>query len=98
MLRMTPAEKVSRTSNQSKYVYPGAAWDCEVLGQIVCQKHTGGAVMMPPVIFDVIAGVLFLCDLPLSFVADTICLPYDCYMVTFGGYERDGSEEYREEE
>jgi hypothetical protein len=32
-----------------------------------------------------------LIDLPLSFAADTLWLPYDTYMVTGGGKHRDGT-------
>ncbi len=72
---------------QPRYVYPGTQVDLR--GLAIPFWSSGDAL------YDGMTCIFYpipLIDLPLSFVADTVFLPYDIYMVTRGGKAR-----YRED-
>ena len=77
----------------AQYVYPGVDLDFDALsmpfraysGQGGCSGSAGLAVLFWP-----LTATFVLVDLPFSFVLDTLCLPYDLYMVTAGGKTRYG--------
>jgi uncharacterized protein YceK len=65
------------------YVYPGTQCDVVVL---VGASHSDE----DPTRLNWLLLAIFL-DLPFSFVGDTVCLPYDAYMVTCGRRHRNGA-------
>jgi len=62
------------------YVYPGIQGDAHVIDEISHSDEIQNTLL-----------ITCLFDLPFSFVADTVCLPYDVYMVTCGGRQRNGA-------
>mgnify|MGYP003598034347 CR=1 FL=1 len=65
------------------YVYPGTQLDSR---QLAIPFWSSGDAL-----YDGMTCMFYpvpLIDLPLSFVADTLFLPYDIYMVTIGGKTR----------
>ncbi len=65
------------------YVYPGTESDLRSLA--IPLAPTGNAL------YDSMSCMFYpipLIDLPLSILADTLFLPYDVYMITFGGKNR----------
>jgi len=70
-----------------RYLYPGVECDIDVITwPFVEQDHrcVTGILLWP------IGGSLCVIDLPFSFVVDTVCLPYDGVMMTYGGRNRMG--------
>ena len=83
--------KTARETDQPRYVYPGAQLDLGgmVFGAAILfgpsdpfgfMPRSGGAAVF----------ALTLVDLPLSLAVDTVCLPYDLWMMTGGGRTRKG--------
>lgn len=70
-----------------RYLYPGVECDINVITwPFVEQDHR---CVMEILLWPMI-GSLCLIDLPFSFVVDTVCLPYDAVMMTYGGRNRMG--------
>jgi len=78
-----------------RYVYPAVAADVRYLLKPFGKDGLGGCAAAVP------EGVLLIgiwapfapfmiVDLPISFATDTLFLPYDLYMVTWGGKTRSG--------
>jgi uncharacterized protein YceK len=74
-----------------RYVYPGVQGDVEAL-YFPWDKDQPWCMGGLEVLLWVDLVPLFLMDLPCSFVVDTLCLPYDIYMVTVGGKTRTGED------
>ncbi|MBM4031262.1 MAG: YceK/YidQ family lipoprotein [Planctomycetes bacterium] len=70
-----------------RYLYPAVEMDLK--GLYDCRPWRPAQEMhcMWELILPFFAPFL-ICDLPISLAADTICLPYDLYMVTLAGKSR----------
>ena len=86
--------RASKSHNSPRFLYSGVQEDVKLARAPFCryEYQPGKTFSMPWFITP-----LSVIDLPLSFVADTLCLPYDVYVVTLGGHDRHGKAKDRQQ-
>ena len=85
MARSKPANNTSRESlTHAKYLYPGVEYDVKGIGAALSANHDCNNREL--------VAVFHIVNTPLSAIVDTVLLPYDAYMLTFGNQTRNGTQ------
>jgi ankyrin repeat protein len=80
-----------RDTAPQRYIYPGMPISFEIMAEGACVAIGPRDPYVPvPRLLGLYAFAVALVDLPFSVVVDTVCLPYDVWMVTGGGKTRGG--------